>query len=437
MGGVGSREMRVWSEICALESDEIRATMIERVMTAPGFITAAQRGGVYGPTSAWLQAYRRGWPQPFPFATGRGDRIRLEGGGGSGWSSRAPAPAPAPAPMMYGPASAALPSLTMSDMGGDRESAMIVSPAAKALDYFQEALELLDIRESETLTHERLKMAYKRASLTAHPDKPGGSAAAFDALNRAYTYVGKILDRVRPRTTTEESARMSAPVSMESAMAARERTAPKGSAAYGGEVGGGGSPIKLSAKKLDMNVFNRLFEENRLPDPVRDSGYGDWLKGSDTGGVSSVGGIASFESKVREFAQRNPDAIIKRLEPDALIGGRGASVLGEEGGNFTADFGSDTQFTDLKEAYTTGAVAYLDVADVRVTERSARSVEEAQRIREAEMSRIDPDEKSRIAAAAAAYEARERQRQLRMAAADTTMDAWAKSMRGRLAVTDA
>jgi hypothetical protein len=318
---------------------------------------------------------------------------------------------------------------------------MIVSPAAKALDYFQEALELMGISESETLTHERLKMAYKRASLTAHPDKPGGSAAAFDALNRAYTYVGKILDRVRPRTTAEESARMSAPVSMESAMAARERTAPKGIApvAYGIESGGGGGggPVKLSAKKLDMNVFNRLFEENRLPDPVRDTGYGDWLKGSDTGGVSSAGGIASFESKVREFAQRNPGAIIKRLEPDALIGGRGASVLGEDGGNFTADFGSDTQFTDLKEAYTTGSVAYLDVADVRVTERSARSVEEAQRIREAEMSRIDPDEKSRIAAAAAAYEARERQRQLRMAASDTAMDAWAKSMRGRLAVTDA
>jgi hypothetical protein len=309
---------------------------------------------------------------------------------------------------------------------------MIVSPAAKALDYFQESLEMLGIDESETLTHERLKAAYKRATLTAHPDKPGGSAEAFDALNRAYTYVGKILDRVRPRTSAEEKARMTGEVSMESAMAARERSAPKALPTYTGE------PVKLSAKKLDMNMFNRLFEENRLPDPVRDSGYGDWLKGSEeAGGVSAAGGLASFESKVREFAQRNPGAIVKRLEPDAIVGGRGATVLGEDGGNFTAAFGSDTQFTDLKEAYTTGAVAYLDVADVRVKERSARSVEEAQRIRETEMSRVDPDEKSRIAAAAAAFEQRERQRQLRMAAADTAMDAWAKSMRGRLAVTDA
>jgi len=427
MGGVSSREGRIWSEICALESDEIRASMIERMMATPGFITVAQRGNVYGPTSAWLQAYRRGWAQPFPYATGRGDRIRLEGGGGGGYHRQPTfaAPAPAPAPQtLYGPATAALPAIYMTD-AAPSTTAMIVSPAAKALDYFQEALEMLGIDESETLTYERLKVAYKRASLAAHPDKPGGSAAAFDALNRAYVYVGKILDRIRPRTTAEESARMATPVSMDSAMAARERGAPKG------------EPVKLSAKKLDMNMFNRLFEENRLPDPVRDTGYGDWLKGEKEGGVSAAGGLASFESKVREFAQKNPGAIIKRLEPDAIIGGRGATVLGEDGGNFTAAFGSDTQFTDLKEAYTTGAVAYLDVADVRVKERSARSVEEAQRIRETEMSRIDPDEKSRIAAAAAALEQRERQRQLRMATADTAMDAWAKAMRGRLAVTDA
>lgn len=436
MGGVHSRETRIWSEICALDSDEIRAAMIERMMAAPGFITAAQRGGVYGPVSAWLQAYRRGWSQPFPYATGRGDRIRLEGGGRVSTPTyyQASVPVAPAAPTLYGPATAALPSIYVTEAAAPApaSSAMIVSPAAKALDYFQEALELLGIDESETLTHNRLKVAYKRASLTAHPDKPGGSAAAFDALNRAYVYVGKILDRVKPRSTAEESARMSTPVSMDSAMAARERGAPKPPPAYTGE------PVKLSAKKLDMNAFNRLFEENRLPDPVRDTGYGDWLKGEEVaGGVSAAGGLASFESKVREFAQKNPGAIIKRLEPDALIGGRGATVLGEDGANFTAAFGSDTQFTDLKEAYTTGAVAYLDVADVRVKERSARSVEEAQRIRETEMSRVDPDEKSRIAAAAAAYEQRERQQQLRMAAEDTAMDAWARSMRGRLAVTDA
>lgn len=429
MGGVGSRESRVWYDICAIESDDIRYRMIESTMRAPGFLNAAQRAGVYGPVMAWLDAFRRGMRYDFPYATGRGDRIQLD----SGAHISSPATG---TPTLYGPASAALPSMFIGEKHV-ATGAMIVSPAAKALDYFQEALEMLGINESETLTQERLKAAYKRASLNAHPDKPGGSAEAFDALNRAYTYVGKILDRVRPRTTEEEAARMTGTVSMETAMAARERTAPRAVPVAVGLTDGGG-PVRLSAKKLDMNVFNRLFEENRLPDPVRDTGYGDWLKREgDAGGVSASGGLASFESKVREYASRNPDAIIKRLEPEAIIGGGGATVLGEDGRNFTAAFGSDTQFTDLKEAYTTGSVAYLDVADVRVKERTARSVDEAKRIRETEMARVDPDESVRIAAAAAALEERERQRALRMAAADTAMDAWARTMRGRLAVTDA
>lgn len=432
-----------------MESDDMRYRMLESTMRAPGFLNAAQRAGIYGPVMGWMDAFRRGMRYEFPYATGHGDRIQLDGGGYSGSTGYGTRPVVShvttSTPTLYGPASAALPSIYVTEkpaVATTVTNAMIVSPAAKALDYFQEALEVLGIDESETLTQERLKAAYKRASLYAHPDKAGGSAEAFDALNRAYTYVGKILERVRPRTSEEETARMSGTVSMERAVAARERTAPKTLPVAVGLTGGGGvaggTTVRLSAKKLDMNVFNRLFEENRLPDPVRDSGYGDWLKQeSDTGGVSASGGLASFESKVREFAQKNPGAIIKRLEPEALTGGRGATVLGEDGGNFTAAFGSDTQFTDLKEAYTTGSVAYLDVADVRVKERSARSVDEAKRMRETEMARVDPDESVRIAAAAAALEERERQRALRMAAADTAMDAWARAMRGRLAVTDA
>ena len=119
-------------------------------------------------------------------------------------------------------------------------------------------------------------------------------------------------------------------------------------------------------------------------------------------------------------------------------------IVAREGGyvNDPADPGGPTQYGvtlgPLRAlARDVNADGVVDVADVRVKERSARSVEEAQRIRETEMARVDPDEKSRIAAAAAAYEQRERQRQLRMAATDTAMDSWAKAMRGRLAVTDA
>ncbi len=308
---------------------------------------------------------------------------------------------------------------------------MIVSPAAKALDYFEEALGTLGIRDSDGLTHEQLKLAYKRASLTTHPDKPGGSAAAFDTLRRAYQYVEKILDRVKPRIGAEETARMTAPVTVESARKARAAAAvpdaPK---------------IQLSAKKLDMAVFNQLFEENRLPDPTRDGGYGDWLKsqegGDEVAADSRLKGKFNqevFESVFRERAGRGADAIIRRTEPDALYA-QGGTELGGDGRNFTSAMGSDTQFTDLKEAYTTGATVYQEIADVRVVERSAKTVSEAKRLRDEAMSRVDPDEGSRIAAAAAALEERERQRRFRYAAEQTAAEEWDAMMRSRLAVTD-
>jgi hypothetical protein len=146
---------------------------------------------------------------------------------------------------------------------------------------------------------------------------------------------------------------------------------------------------------------------------------------------------SNFESVFRERAlqQTAGTEIMKRLEPDAIFA-PGGTELGADPRNFTAAFGSDTQFTDLKEAYTTGSTVFQEVADVRVVERSARSVADAKRLRETEMSRVDPDEASRIAAAAVALERREAERRRRAAQSDVATEAWAEQMRRRMLVTD-
>jgi curved DNA-binding protein CbpA len=299
------------------------------------------------------------------------------------------------------------------------------------MDYFQESLAMLGIPEDEDdLTHEKIRAAFLRISRRAHPDK-GGSKEKFDELQRAYKYVGKILDRIKPRTSEADREKLTAPVTMDHARASRAAAEPA-------------APVQLSAKKLDMSMFNRLFEENRLPDPQRDNGYGDWM--SSQGGDDSVAADprlkgkfnqTNFEAVFRERAlkQTAGTEIIKRPEPDALFSPSGTEI-GADTKNFTAAFGADTQFTDLKEAYTTGSTVFQEVADVRVTERSARSVAEAKRVREAEMSRVDPDESSRIAAAAAALERREAERRRRAAAADVAAESWSEQMRRRLFVTN-
>lgn len=392
---MGASASRIWKDICELESEYVRVRMVETVLSSPDVVAEAKGAGIYGPVLYWLNSYRQGDRRPFPYGSQKPDR----------WS-------------MY-----------TTPIQNQNQNQIIISPAAKALDYFQESLALLGIDEAEGITADRLKAGYRAASLRTHPDK-GGSKEAFDEVTRAYKYVEKILLRINPKLSETEKRRMAAPVTMENALADRGLEDVK--------------PVQLSAKKLDMGTFNRLFEENRLPDPNRDAGYGDWLTG--TGGSEEVTtdprlkgkfNQETFETVFRERAiqQTAGTAIVKRLEPDAIMPTSGTE-LGGDASNFTAPLGADTQFVDLKEAYTSGSTRFHEVADVRVLPRSARTVDEAKRMREAEMARVDPDEKSRIAAAAAALEERERQRRMRQAQQDVLSEGWADQMRRRLFVSD-
>ena len=431
-GTMGAAGSRIWSEICAIDSDEVRAAVLTRVLAIPDYVVAARAAGIYETVAGWLAAYQRGFVSVFPYklqTQQQRDRIEHDTAGGrevwqrtGRWTTAAPAE---PMPFLQ------VEEVRRPHAASSTE--MIVSPAAKALDYFQESLELLGISESETITQERLKSAYRRASLAVHPDK-GGSPEQFDAVRRAYQYVGRILDRVRPATTAEESARMTAPVSMETAKAARVAVkVPTG------------PPVSLSAKKLDMSAFNQLFEESRLPDPDRDSGYGDWLRsqGSDDAPATDPRLRGKFNQQVfesvfqeRALAATGGAAISRREGPDALVPLSGTE-LGGETRSFTSAMGAETQFMDLKDAYTTGATVYQEVAGVRISDRPMpKSAADARRRRDEDMARVVPDEEARIAAAAAAMEEREKTRRLRLAAADEAGAAWSEAMKRRLMVTN-
>ena len=431
---MGASASRIWKEICEIEMEDTRVKMIETVLSSPDMLYEAKRAGIYGNVLFWLSDFRRGSGARFPYATsmpryssgpsaGAGasaserDTIQHETlGQRERWS-------------MY-----TTPMLQQSpsqQQHQQNQQQIIVSPAARALDYFQESLLLLGINEEEGISADRLKAAYRSASLRAHPDK-GGSKEAFDEVVRAYKYVEKILSRVNPTMSPAEKERLTKPVTLENALSSRAGLEDV-------------APVQLSAKKLDMSTFNKLFEENRLPDAARDNGYGDWMAGGSTSEeiaedprLKGKFNRQNFEAVFREKAMNQTAglAITKRLEPDAIYS-PGGMELGGEAKNFTAAFGSDTQFVDIKEAYTSGSTRFHEVADVQVSSgRGPRTLDEAKRARDAEMERVDPDEKARLAAAAAAYEDREKQRRMRLAQQDTRAEAWADQMRKRLFVTN-
>ena len=263
-----------------------------------------------------------------------------------------------------------------------------VNSEEKAIGYFQACLEVLGLQEEVALTEETLKKAYKRATLKNHPDK-GGSEKEFEKVTRAYAYLGEILRRIHGGRST--TVNVDAPNVLKDSRS-KEYDSVK-------HV----EPIRLNPKKLDMDAFNKMFEQTRIPDPDED-GYGDWLgkEKDDTNNPKFSGKFNRdvFNQMFEEDAKdNNSKANYIIHQPQSMIM---APTLGIELGrdrpeSYTAASNADLNFTDLKQAYTTENTFSKQVAHVRVDNRNFEnykneygkappplSSEEMQRIQEGE-----------------------------------------------------
>ena len=238
------------------------------------------------------------------------------------------------------------------------------TPKQKAISYFASCLEVLHIQEEVALTEEALKAAYKKMALRAHPDK-GGSEEYFEAVTRAYAYLSEILKFMRG---SKRDAKQ--PTDIHSTQQSREAEAKKWD--YGGE------PVRLNAKNLDMNAFNKLFEQTHLPDPDSD-GYGDWLKASDTASSNQIKFKGQFnrdvfnrmfEDEARKGKQStqlmvHPGQMALTLNPTS-----GVDLVGDRPDSYTAAPNSKFQFTDLRGAYTSESTISDKVSNVAVHDRN-------------------------------------------------------------------
>jgi curved DNA-binding protein CbpA len=239
------------------------------------------------------------------------------------------------------------------------------TPKQKAMTYFASCLEVLNIQEEVALTDESLKAAYKKMALKAHPDK-GGSEEYFEAVTRAYAYLTEILKHMKGGRK-EVNGRVEAPTSLN---VSRDADAEKWKHV---------EPVKLNAKNLDMNAFNKLFEQTHIPDPDSD-GYGDWLKNADTRDKSGpkFGGQFNrdvfnrmFDDEARKSQQASNNLIVHpgqmalTLNPTS-----GVDYVGERPDSYTAAPNSRFQFTDLRGAYTTESTISDKVSNVQVGERN-------------------------------------------------------------------
>jgi len=360
----------MYQNLLQIQDPSKRLQIIQTCLSSVEHVQSAKRAGVYSHLLHYVSVAQSGHlPAPLP------------GEGGRAPSSQYAVPVSSAssggrAPLSYPSSSASSASRTQIQTYSEATPSWKVvtdTPKQKAISYFAACLEVLGIQEEVALTEEALKKAYKRMAIKSHPDK-GGSEEAFEAVTRAYAYLSEILRYMRGKGAAAGGAGgagASGSVGMAGAQAQRTQEAEQWKHV---------EPVRLSAKNLDMNAFNKLFEQNHLPDPDAD-GYGDWLKGSESS--SSTGQEMKFKGQFnrdvfnRVFedeakrSQRTSNQLVVHPGEMALTLNptSGTDLLSERPSSFTAAPNVRFQYTDLRGAYTSDSTISDKVANVTVAER--------------------------------------------------------------------
>lgn len=355
VGGIPEPHARIYKNLIHIQNPATRVQMIETLLAGQEYVATAKKCGLYGPILTYVASIRRGDSALLPGeqAGAHQQQIQVQ-------QSRLPQQQPARLQQRR-----QVNETSITTRVGDPDQ------HTKAISFFTHCLQTLGLQEEVALNEETLKAAYKKASLRAHPDK-GGSEEAFQAVTRAYAYLGDLLRRMRGgRETTVDVAKES-PSSLNTA---RDQNA---------ESWKMGEPVRLNPKNLDMNVFNRVFEENRMPDP-EDDGYGDWLKGGENGPAGGSNSRFSgqfnrdvfnqaFESEVRSRATGGNQLSMRQPEALTMAPTMGIELGRDRPDSFTAANLNGFKYTDLKQAYTTDSTFSHQVAGVNVQSRSFDSM---------------------------------------------------------------
>jgi curved DNA-binding protein CbpA len=377
---INQSHLRIYSNIIQIKNPQKRVQMINTCIAGTEFIESAKRAGIYSYLLNYISSVNSGQNPPLLPGEHQDSQQYISQHSSSIAGTTVPRAFQSPPQFSQG-IGATHPSLinrqndTLREKQGqittyndNTPSWKVVAntPKQKAMTYFASCLEVLGIQEEVALTEESLKSSYKRIALKAHPDK-GGSEEYFEAVTRAYAYLSEILKHIKGGRK-DINGKVEAPNSLSSS---RSNEAEKWKHS---------EPIRLNAKNLDMNAFNRLFEETHIPDPDSD-GYGDWLKNAEGNGNSSGPKFKGqfnrdvfnkvFEEETRKGHQQSsavimhPGQMALTLNPTS-----GVDLVGERPDSYTAAPNSKFQFTDLRGAYTIENTISEKVSSVRVDDRN-------------------------------------------------------------------
>jgi curved DNA-binding protein CbpA len=361
--------VRIYRNILQIQSPSTRLQMLETLLAGQEYVASIKQAGLYGPVLSYISSIRRGEPAVLP-----GERANPGNQQIAQFQQFPNSGNPGPPQNSFAGRN---PELRNANNSNSHNSIIHKSgdpgDHAKAISFFSQCLQILGLEEEVALNEEVLKAAYKKASFKAHPDK-GGSEQAFDQVTRAYAYLGDILRRVRGGRNEMVNVSEESPARL---VGAREQNSEQWKMA---------EPVKLNPKSLNMNLFNKVFEETRLPDPDGD-GYGDWLKDANSNSGNSQNSKfngkfnrsvfnEAFEQEIKSrssgFGGQGRAGALANRQPEALIMAPNLGIeLGRERPeDFTGANLNGLKYTDLKKAYTEDSTFSHQVSDVRVQNKS-------------------------------------------------------------------
>jgi curved DNA-binding protein CbpA len=374
---------RIYHNMIQIQDPQKRIQMIQTCIASMEYVNSAKRGGIYSYLLHYISSVQSGANPPLL----PGEQNLSQGYSQVTHSAQAIPRSMQPIPshagpgathpsMLHAPTAATYQAPTQNRQPAQQQLAKHVdntpswkivtdTPKQKAISYFASCLEVLGIQEEVALTEEALKSAYKRTALRAHPDK-GGSEEYFEAVTRSYAYLSEILKFMKGGRK-EMNGHVEAPTNVRNTRdtEAKQWEMPA-------------DPVRLNAKNLDMNAFNKLFEQTHMPDPDSD-GYGDWLKSADTkkSGATFKGEFnrdvfnRMFDEETKKGRQPSNHLIVHPGEMALTLNPtHGVDLVGERPDSYTAAPNSRFQFTDLRGAYTSESTISDKVANVPVQDRN-------------------------------------------------------------------
>lgn len=399
MGGAQSNQIdpshvRIYNQLLTIKNPNTRVQMIQTILSGPEYVKSAKIMGIYSHLLNYSARVSNHHTTPvLPYEEDLTPKTLI-------------------------PIISPITSLVTKKPTNHIERISKVNSEEKAIGYFQACLEVLGLEEEVALTEDLLKSAYKKAVLRNHPDK-GGSEKEFEKVTRAYAYLGEILRRIHGGRST--TLNVDAPNVLKDSR----------SKDYEMHV----EPVRLNPKKLDVNAFNKMFEETRIPDPEED-GYGDWLKDEKASKAPAFSGKfnrdlfnKTFEDDAKEKAS---NYIVKQPENLLMAPSLGVELGRGKPESYTAAYDAGVHFTDLKQAYTTEANFSGQVASVRVDQRNLEQYKDDRTKAPRPLNNTELEDVQR---GEQLLQKREEQRRLRAAQEEMNANSYFERMK-RLVITD-